>query len=571
MGLPNVGKSVLFCQLTGMHINASNYVGTTVEYTEGLLELQGTPFKLVDVPGTYGLGATNEAEQVAVDLLEQGPSAVLAVLDAINLESSLHLLLQVLAYEIPTVVVLNRVDLAEKRGLRVDHRLLEAESGVTVVPAVAVDGTGMEEIRRAVHGALTGASGPKGGFALRLDDADREDAWARAEDLAARASVAAPAVSEGAPPPRRDSLVKPWPGIPVALGVMALMFGAVIGIGKGLRGGVFLPFFNAYLFPWIEGAVSSLIEPGMLRNILVGEYGLLLKGIDWPFGLVLPYVFAFYLCLSILEDVGYLPRLAVLLDGLFTRIGLNGSCVIPLLLGYGCGIPAIMATRYFPSRKQRVMVATMVSFAIPCVSQTGAFIALLSEHSIAAVFLLFGFSAMIMVVVGLLMDRLTPGTTPFTLLEVPELLLPRPGILAKKIAMRVRHYILDGAIPMVVAVGFAALLFESRVLEGAGRLLAPLVSGWLNLPDEALVPLILGIVRRELVVLPLMEMSLSTLQLFTGAVVALLYVPCIAMIVALAKEFGARIAVAMLFATVGAALFVGGLVAQFGRVLLAVV
>jgi len=313
--------------------------------------------------------------------------------------------------------------------------------------------------------------------------------------------------------------------------------------------------------------VNAFIEQPLLRNILIGEYGFLIKGIEWPFSLVLPYVISFYMVLSILEDSGYLPRLGILLDGVFAKIGLNGSCVIPLLLGYGCGIPAIMATRTLPSRKLRIIIAQMVCFAVPCVSQTGAFISLLAERSIAAVIGIFLVSLAAMVLIGLVLDKVLKRPLPHTLVELPQLLWPKPRTLFKKVLMRVRRFIVDGAVPMIIAVFFASLLYELGVLKAAGEFLSPVISGWLNMPSEAAVPLILGIVRRELTVLPLIDMDLTSVQFFTGAIVALFYVPCIAMIASLAKEFSIKVAAATLFATTFAALFLGGIVARVGHYL----
>lgn len=595
VGQPNVGKSVVFCHLTGLHIMVSNYPGTTVDFTEGHVEIGGVHCRLIDAPGTYGLQATNEAERVAVDLLKQGPCVVLCVLDAINLESSLHLLLEVLDYDLPTIVLINRQDLAEKHALQIDHELLEDELGVPVIPTVAVEGKGLDDVGRALYRMIappagepcrvSGCGGPgcctQHQVTAQVSNSPRgaatrpanqgagaasplPDLWARAEALAERISGNSRAATEA---PRPDRLVQPWPGIPIALGVLGLIFAVVIGLGMGMRRFLLLPLFRGLLFPVIEGVVTALVSPLWLRNVLIGEYGFLIKGLEWPFALVLPYVFSFYLGLSVLEDWGYLPRLGVLLDGLLNKIGLSGSCIIPLLLGYGCGIPAIMSTRSLSSRKQRLMISSMVCFAVPCVSQTGAFIVLLAERSLGAVLLLFLLSVLAVVSVGAIMDRMSPERAPYTLMEVPELLLPKPRILLKKVLMRVKHYVSEGAIPMIIAVAFVSLLYETGVLTLAGRAFAPLISGWLNLPDQAVVPLVLGIVRRELAVLPLIDMELTTLQFMTGAVVALFYVPCIAMVTTMAKEFGIKAALLVLLLTTFTALFLGGLVAQAGMTL----
>lgn len=593
LGQPNVGKSVIFCALTGHYMMISNYAGTTVEFTKGKMNINELTCDLIDAPGTYSLKATNEAEVVTVNLLKEEPSAIICVLDALNIDSGLHLLLEALDYNLPTIAVINRLDLSQKRGLEIDHQVLIEELGIPVISTVATSGSGLDLLTQELYQLLTGTADPcqfyscggcagcsqrhgkqrRRGWATNQGAAESVcsdqtkrvlelDKWRLADFLTDRVR------RENNPPNhshRADMLVKPWPGIPIAVAIMGLMFALVIGLGMGIRRFMLLPFFRGLVFPVIINAVTSLVGIEWLRNVLIGEYGFLIKGLEWPFALVLPYVLSFYLGLSFLEDWGYLPRLGVLLDGLFKKFGLSGSAIIPLLLGYGCGIPAIMASRSLPSRKQRIIVSSIICFTIPCVSQTGAFIALLAERSIPAMLLLFAFSVITMILIGVFLDSRLEGQHPFTLMEVPELLIPKPGVLMKKVSMRVKHYIIDGAVPMLLAVMAASLLYELGILTMIGELLSPLISGWLRMPSAAVVPLILGIVRRELTVLPLIEMELTTLQFVTGAVIALLYVPCIAMVAAMAKEFGAKIAAVVFIATTVSALFIGGLIAQIGH------
>ncbi len=562
MGLPNVGKSVVFSTLTGMDVMVSNYAGTTVEYAEGKLNTDSSQFILKDAPGVYNIAAArDQAEKVAVNMLRSGPSAVICVLDATNLESSMHLLFQVLEYNIPTVALLNKYDLAQKRNISINHSFLEKVLGIPVIPTVAITGEGFKDLHKRLL-EIERWREPS----LSIPQRSNKDRWENIEGIISKAVTVKPFTANK----KQDLLIKPWPGIPIAIGIIMVMFALVIGLGMGLRRFVLLPFFTGVLFPGIENIVNSLIDQPVLRNILIGEYGFLIKGIEWPFALVLPYVISFYMVLSILEDSGYLPRLGVLMEGVFSKIGLNGSCVIPILLGYGCGIPAIMSTRSLSSRKIRIIVSQMVCFAVPCVSQTGAFIALLSERSLFAFAFIFLISIMAMIAIGFVLNKVIKNPLPYTLTELPQLLVPRPRILSKKILMRVKRYILDGAVPMMIAVIFASLLYELGFLAAAGDFLAPLISGWLNMPMETAVPLILGIVRRELTVLPLIDMNLTTIQFLTGAVVALFYVPCIAMIATMAKEFGIKIAIATLFATTLVALFLGGLVARGGNLLLMV-
>ncbi len=561
IGPPNVGKSALFNRLTNMNVSVANYTGTTVEFSACDIEMGGRTVQLIDVPGTYTLDSANEAEKVAVDMLHEKPDAVICTLDANNLEPSLYLLLQILEYRIPTAAVVNRWDLARRKGIYLDLEGLSHSLNIPVLPTIAVENQGLAELRRQLGRFLDGESNLQ--EPRQLSDDER---WQLVDDL-----LGSLVRDDGLRSPDSDSwgtkLVRPWPGIPLAMAVIAAVFAIVIGVGMGLRQILLLPLFRGIVQPAIEGIVDTLVAPGIVHRILIGEYGFLIKGIEWPFTLVFPYVFSFYLALSFLEDTGYLPRLGVLLDGLLHKIGLQGSSIIPLLLGYGCGIPGILATRALGSRKERLLVSALICLAVPCISQTGAFISLLSAHSVGLVISTFLVSVVALIAGGLVLDRVLVDNRSFTLMEVPDLLLPKPAILGKKVWVRLRNYVFDGALPMFWAIGVAAVLYESGLMAYWGRLIAPIVTGWLNLPEAAAVPLALGILRRELTVLPLLDMNLSTLQLFTGAIVALFYVPCIAMVGTLSREFKLGIALGILGFTTFAALFLGGLAAQIGRLL----
>lgn len=558
IGPPNVGKSALFNQLTGLEAQVANYVGTTVEFSRGAVTVEGQEVELIDVPGTYTLNASNEAEAVAVEMLKEKPAGVLCILDGRNLESSLYLLLQVLEMGLPTVAVLNRYDLLPAYSERQGVDKLAQALHIPVVPTIAIEGRGLEQLKEVMASLIKEQKA-----ATPVGESDEQSRWQKAEELKNLLYTGTPQSWK-----REDKLIRPIPGLPVAFLVLALVLGLVIGVGMGLRRFILLPGLTFLVIEPLVFLVDSLLPPGLVQDILIGDYGFLIKGIEWPFTLVLPYVLSFYGALSFLEDSGYLPRLAVLLDGLLGKIGLSGSSVIPILLGYGCGIPGIMATRALGGRKERIMVSTLICLAVPCISQTGAFISLLGERSLVAVLGVFAVSIVVMILGGLVMDRLLPGRRPFTIMEIPDLMLPSTRIMGKKLLLRLKSYVRNGAIPMFWAVGFSAILYETGLMVWVGQLLEPLVEGWLRLPRDAAIPLILGIMRRELAVLPLLDMDLTTLQLFVGAVVALFYVPCIAMIATLAREFRLTLALCILALTTTLAFVAGGILARLGSLIL---
>ncbi|WP_240503525.1 ferrous iron transporter B [Natranaerobius trueperi] len=588
IGPPNIGKSVIFNNLTGLDISIANYVGTTVEYTVGEIDIDGTKANLIDVPGTYTLEASNEAEQVAIDMLQgnaneknnshcsdindvndvdvsKKPAAVICVLDAYNLESSLYLLQQVLQYNLPTAAVINRMDLIEERGEKIDIEYLSKVLGITIVPTVAVEKKGFEKVNEVISSFMTVGSTTE---TKSFNHYQSENLWKKAEEITEKVKTKPETTIESTRQKWGELLVRPWPGLPISILIILLAFGAIVGIGMGIRQYILLPFFLNLIIPSLVGLVEPFLPDGLIYGVLIGEYGLLIKGLEWPFTLVLPYVISFYSVLSVMEDSGYLPRLGGLLDGILNKFGLPGSSVVPLLLGYGCGIPAIMATRSLNSYKERLTVSTLVSLAIPCVAQSGAFVALLAERSISVLIAVFLFSLIVLFLAGITLDKTLPGARPYTIMEIPELLPPRKNVVLKKVWLRMKNYIFDGALPMIGIIGIAALLYESGVMEIVGQVLSPLVVNWLNLPAEASTPLVLGVFRRELTVIPLIEMDLTTLQLFTGAIVGLFYVPCVAIIAALAREFDFKAAAFILILTTVTAFGIGGLIARIGALFL---
>lgn len=552
IGAPNVGKSVIFNRLTGLDVGIANYPGTTVDFKKGQGNLEGRTYELIDAPGTYSLDAANEAEKVAVKMLSMDPEGVICVLDALNLESSIYLLQQVMERQLPTIAVINRMDLIEGN---IDTVYLEEELGIPVMTTVAIKGEGMDELKKKMKKLLDGEISPP--------EERRKARWEEAERINDQAKTSGKKSGGG----WGDLLIKPFPGIPLALVIMGAMFLFVVGVGLGLRRFVLMPIFEQVVFPPITAGVEHLTSEGVLRNVLVGEYGFLIKSIEWPLGLVLPYIISFYTALSILEDSGYMPRLAVLIDGTFKKMGLSGSHIIPFLLGYGCAIPAIMSTRNFGTRKERIMISAMVSLSVPCVAQSGAFIALLAEHSLILVLVLFVFSMIAAFVSGWVIGKIIKVRRMPMIQEVPEMLIPDWKMLGKKLWIRVKHFLKDGVVPMIVIIGVAAILYETGVLVRIGEWMEPLVTGWLGLPKDATTPLILGVFRRELAVLPLLDMELSTLQLFVASVIALFYVPCIAVLGVLAKELGMKVSAGVLVMTMVISFLLGGIIAQIGMLL----
>lgn len=551
MGNPNVGKSVIFSILTGINVMSANYPGTTVDFSQGVAELAHQKIDLIDVPGTYALDTGNPAERIANEFLDSYGDGVLLILDATNLERNLYLAFQVLEKKLPVVIALNLMDVAKSRGITIDEQALSEELGVQVIPTQAINGKGIPELKEElVNSLLTKKSVSQKEF--------NSDYWQHAERIAQR--VIKCEKRRPTPGEQLDKwMLRPVVGGLIAILVTLLAFGIVVGVGMSLRKFILKPFFFTLIEPVIRWGVGGFTSPGIIQNILIGEYGFLIKSIEWPLTLVFPYVLSFYILLGLLEDSGYMPRLATLMDIIFRKLGLQGTNIIPFMLGYGCAIPAILSTRAVGERRERIVVSALISIGIPCISQTGAFISLLGDRSIILIIALYVVALLTIYVTGSILNRFHALPDQPLILELPPLLMPNIRVIAKRTMIRLKHFAKDALVPLTGAVAFAAVLYETGGLAYIGELLRPLVVGWLGLPAEASVALIMGIVRRELAVLPLIDMNLSLSQLFVGSVVALFYMPCIAVFGILASEFGMRVAFGIGLFTIVLAFVMGGL------------
>ena len=557
VGNPNVGKSVIFSKLTGLNVIASNYSGTTVSYTKGTINFDGKKGTIIDVPGVYSLETTSPAEEVAIKMLdEENADIIICVLDATNLERNLNFALQIQKYDIPIIFALNLADVAEQQGITIDVRKLEEEIQAPVIKTVAIRNIGLKQLLNKAYEVFN--TEKNNDNIVKNLPRSEDDRWKKVGEILKRVQkleLHHPTFMEKL----GDAMLKPLIGIPIALIVTVIMIGIVVGGGKGIRAGLLLPLLNNYYVPFITSLVSMFVTEGLIYNILVGDFGVLILGIEWPFALVLPYVFFFYIALSFLEDSGYLPRFGVLIDTVLRKAGMQGGNAIPIMMGYGCAVPAVLGTRAATTKKERIIIATVVSIAVPCTAQTGAFIALLGAHSawMLATVYLFSFAGILLS--GLFLNKILPGKAEPMLLEIPNLLVPDRKTLFKKIIMRTRSFILEGATPMILGVLFAGLVVETNSLKHVAIYIEPLIVDWLGLPREATIGLILGVIRRELAVLPLLEMNLTSLQLLVGSVVALFYLPCLAVMGVLIREFRLKVALLIGGSTFVIAFVVGGL------------
>ena len=558
MGNPNVGKSVIFSRLTGIHVIASNYPGTTVSYTRGFMKLGEETVEVIDVPGTYTLEPTCEAEEIASQMLNTG-DLVISVVDATNLERNLYLTLQLLEKEIPVVVALNMWDDTEHRGIHIDLSRLQELLGVPVIPTVAVTGQGISELVRCIDKA-TSPDAP-----LR----SRDERWAtvgsitdQVQHITHRHHTWLERVG--------DASVKPLTGTIIALTVLSVSFLVVRFIGESLIGYVLDPLFNNLWAPVILRLSDLMGGAGFFHDILIGKiiggevnffesFGLLTTGLYIPFAAVLPYIISFYLVLGLLEDVGYLPRLAVLMDTIMHHLGLHGYAIIPSMLGLGCNVPAILATRILESKRERFIAATLIAIAIPCAALQAMIFGLVGQHGGQYVAMVYGTLFIVWIILGIILNRLVKGFSPELLIEIPPYRLPSWRTVLPKLWMRVYGF-LRGAVPIILAaVLVISILYVLGIFDVIANFAAPVVSGLLGLPKEAVTTLVIGFLRKDVALGMLAPLALSAKQLVVGSVVLAMFFPCIATFVVLLRELGVINMLKAAAIMIVAALLVGGI------------
>lgn len=566
MGNPNVGKSVFFSSLTGINVISSNYAGTTVSYTEGTIKLDDRTYTLIDVPGTYSLEATSEAEAVAVRFMDSNPLAVICVLDATNLERNIKLGLELQKYNVPIVYALNLVDVAKRHGNEINVSLLSKELGAPVIPTIAVKGEGLKELKGELQKILSSSNqGCSNCSSCPGCDGNQQNPWDRAKEIAAKVRINADGKLSFLDR-LGNSMLKPWPGIPIAILIIVLSLGAIVGGGKALRAVLLLPLVNKLLVPVFKTLFASILPEGILLNVLIGEYGIFVIGFEWIIALIFPYVMLFYVVFSFLEDSGVLPRLSVLFDNIMRKMGIQGGSMITILMGYGCAVPAIIGSRTATTKKERLIISTVVCFAVPCISQTGALISLFAGFSPILLLLMLLLSLAVMMIVSSILSRTLKGTVDPMVIEIPNLLMPNGKAFLRKLAIRMKHFLVEAELPMFISVVIAAVLKETGILSYIAVYLEPIVSGWLGLPKDAVIALILGIVRREMAVAPLLAIEgLTALQAFVGGTVAMLYLPCLSVFGILTKEFNTKVAVTIGVSTAVSAFVVAGLINQIAH------
>ena len=539
MGNPNVGKSVVFSRLTGVRVISSNYPGTTVNYTSGFMKIDGRQVEIIDVPGTYTLEPTCEAERIASEMLKTG-DIVINVVDSTNLERNLYLTLQLMEKEIPMIIALNMWDDTKHRGISINLEKLNEILGIPVIPTSGLTGQGIKDLVTGISKAVSPSSTVR----------NRDERWSFVGYITNQ-------VQQRSHRHHRwferleDASVKPVSGIFMAAAVLSGSFIVIRFLGEFLINYLFDPIFNFLWLPALMNLSALMGKSGLLHDVIVGKlfdgeihfiesFGLLSSGLYVPLAMVLPYIISFYVILGILEDTGYLPRLAVLLDTAMHKVGLHGFAIIPSLLGFGCNVPAVMATRVLESKRERFIAATLISIAVPCASAQAMIFGLVGKYGGQYVAIVYATLLLVWIILGIILNRLLKGFSPELLIEIPPYRIPPWGTIIQKLWGRTRGFLIEAVPIILAAVLVINILFVSGIFNYIADFTAPVIKGVLGLPEESVTAIIIGLLRKDAALGMLALSPMTAKQMVVGSVVLTMSFPCIATVVVLFRELGLK-------------------------------
>ena len=619
-GNANVGKSSIFNQLTGLGQIIGNWPGKTVEKAEGMLFHHNKHIKIIDLPGIYSLSTYSQEEIVSRDYIAlEHPDVVVNVVDATSLERNLFFTLQLLEMGAPLVIALNLIDAAKKKGIIINEKKLQELLNAPVVPTIATQGVGVHEIvDEAINQASQPSSTNQNGIrygpeiekrieklqqvlkkisidypirwtAIKLLEGDSEiitTVGKKHPDIIIAAKILAEEITEIHKEPcstviaseryavaaRIVKQVRTFtesekPSATERLDALTmhsvtgylLMFVIMLGIL------LFMSFFGG----WFSGTIENLFEsinPGWTgiwadlfwNGGIVGLYATLAVA----FGFILP----FYLILGFLEDSGYLPKIAYLMDRPCHLMGIHGKACIPLLLAFGCNVPACVGCRIMETKRDR-FIAIFLSTLIPCSARTVVILGLVGAYiGVQWALLLYLFDFALILLIGRILNRFLPGSSIGIIMELPPYRFPSGKVVIKQAWNRFKPFLLT-ALPFII---IGSVIIEAMRLTGllslVSNALSPITVVWLGLPAFTGFLFIFGILRKEAALVLLMTAAgttdisavMSPVEMIVFALVIMIYIPCVATIAALIREIGWKKTGLITFTEIGLAVFIGG-------------
>ena len=624
-GNANVGKSVIFNYLTGLHQHIGNWPGKTVERAEGTLHFKGYTIDIIDLPGIYSLSTYSLEELVSRKYLAvERPDVVINVVDASVLERNLFFTLQLMELETPMVIALNQIDMAKRKGIQIDTEKLEKLLGIPVMPTVAIKGIGIakllekaietiekgtvkkhvqasygEEVEEKIAKLIEIIKNvqllyPPRYVAIKLLEGDEEiereirridpQIVSTAKKLADEiANLHGHACSTVITSERYEvagciaraaqklvSPIKPTLGERLhnltthkIMGYIILIFSMLLIFYSIFTFGGYTSELLSNLFYGWEPLVTSVFGTGIVGKLI---WGGIIEGIIAGVTIVLPYIIPFYIILYFLENSGYLSRIAFLMDNVMHKMGLHGKAFIPLMLGYGCNVPACLGCRIMETQRERLLAA-FVTTLVPCAARTVIILGLVGKFlGIQWALALYLFDLLIIFALGRLAFKVVPGEPTALIMEMHDYRWPHLKTVLKQTWFRVVEFI-KIAFPLIIVGSLAIKLAEvSGLLEPITTVLSPVTVVWLGLPAITGITLIFGILRKELALIMLATLLgttnfaqvLTPVQMIVFTLVAMFYIPCIATIAAIVREFGWKKALFITVFEIAFAIILGG-------------
>jgi ferrous iron transport protein B len=614
VGNPNVGKSLIFTYLTGIGVEVSNYPGTTVHLKQGTCCCLTHSFDVVDLPGLYALNGTTPEEQLVREMIVHHQlDSLIVILNAAHLERNLYLLLQICEYDIPLIIVVNMLDYAEEHGLELDLVRMQEIFGVPVIGTSAIHGTNTSNIVPALSHAAPSVW--KTQYDNHIEDACRNlqriapiskeealhvlegaEPWSgtpsseRKEKLQktaqkiiakmepqhlmsvhqliaanrhyAASNIAKEIVTQTPSNPQFNldyQLTKAFPGIPIFILLLALMLCTVFTVGSMLEEGI-VELCTAYILdPLTLLSFSPLAHEVMYSLAIAVVAGL---------GVAFPFIFVFYLLSSTLEDSGYMTRAAFLADRVMHQFGLHGQALVPMILALGCNVPAIMSIRQLNTRRERFIASILITM-VPCSARTVIIAGIVATYlGLWWAFSIYLVVGMLVILTGVVLSQITPGAQYGMVLEMAPLRWPGPKQVLVRSWLHLKEFLFI-AMPFLFVSSIAlGLLRYFGVLNWFQGIMEPFTTTVLGLPDFAFTALLFGILRKEmaletLIVLagtPDLAAMMTSMQLYTFAIISVLFIPCVSTIAVLARELGARHAALVSAYTVTLGIGVGFLI-----------
>ncbi len=453
-GIPNSGKTTLFNALTGSSQRVGNWPGVTVEKVEGAMELNGQKVIVADLPGTHNLSPDTEDQKVAERVIRDGEfDLILNVVDASHLERNLYLTLDLKERTNQIVVLLNMVDVAEKEGLEINIEHLEKKLGLTIIPVSAID---KESVQAAVRKLQKTKLPPHSEHLSQTEVMDTVAKYAHIDDLCSQA-VDEQTDRRASVTSKVDRIVlNKFAAVPIFLLAMFLMFWLAIGMGSA-----FIDFFDiigGLLFVDIPAAALEAVNAPNWLLTFIGAVGAGAQTV----ATFVPVVFFMFLALAILEDLGYMARVSVVADRFMRKLGLPGTAFIPMITGFGCTVPAVMAARTLTTRRDRFMTIFMAPF-MSCGARLPVYAlfcaALFKEGSALMVFLIYLSGLFMAILTGLtLKGTLFKGTPSYFVMDLPLYHAPRPSAIFRYAWLRLSSFVKKAGSIVVVAVCVLTLL-----------------------------------------------------------------------------------------------------------------